>query len=217
MNNFKRSFLAIFLFVLIGCGSSETIPSTPTPVPTPTPEGYPQIFKEIFYELCPESNKEFCECSVKEIEENISPDDFPIDYLMEQMMIGNIGEGTDLADLISSDVFPAGLMEVIAPCSITLIDTQVIEDSQDVEKKVPIEIDIAEDLEGLTKEEMLIPIAEVCETNGSEKFCKCTTEAIISNFTEEEILIMAKSIDEGDLPPEIFQMGMINCAIYLGQ
>jgi hypothetical protein len=186
-------------------------------MPTPTPEGYPQIFKEIFYELCPETNKEFCECSVQKIEENISPDDFPIDYLMEQFMTGNIGEGTDLSDLISSDVFPADLMKVIAPCSITLIDTIGSEDPQDIEKVVPLNTDISEDLEGLTKEEMLIPIADVCETNGSEKFCECTTEAIVSNFTEEEILNIAKSIDEGELPPEIFQIGMMNCAIYLGQ
>ena len=102
-------------------------------------------------------------------------------------------------------------------CSITLMDTIESEDPQDIEKKVPLNTDIAEDLEGLTKEEMLIPIAEVCETNGSQKFCECTTEAIVSNFTEEEILNIAKSIDEGELPPEIFQMGMMNCAIYLGQ
>ena len=84
------------------------------------------------------------------------------------------------------------------------------------ENDIEIEIE-SENLEILSKDELLKPLLEVCLTNQSEEFCKCTTETISENYSQEDLVKLRESVAGGELPGEVFQLGLMNCAIYLGQ
>ena len=67
------------------------------------------------------------------------------------------------------------------------------------------------------KDELLKPLSDVCLNNQSEEFCKCTTETISENYSQEDLVKLRESVAGGELPGEVFQLGLMNCAIYLGQ
>ena len=95
----------------------------------------------------------------------------------------------------------------------------MIEDDIEIdieENDIEIEIE-SENLEILSKDELLKPLLEVCLTNQSEEFCKCTTETISENYSQEDLVKLRESVAGGELPGEVFQLGLMNCAIYLGQ
>jgi len=217
----KYIILTTILCLIIGCGGNDSdkmpVPTpqpTPTPTPTPIPEGYSDTVKNLFYELClPAANDEFCECSVDMIEENIPVDEFPVEDLMGRILSGEITENTDNNDIIN--LFPASVIEAVSPCFNFIAQDEIkieIEDSE-----APIEIDTTENIEIMTKEELLNPLKEVCLNNQSEEFCECTNETIIDNYSKEDLIKLRESVAGGELPGEIFQLGLMNCTIYLGQ
>ena len=64
-----------------------------------------------------------------------------------------------------------------------------------------------------------IPIyhIEICSNNQSDEFCECTAETILDNYSREDLVNLRTSLSGGELPSDIFQLGIMNCAIYLGQ
>ena len=60
------------------------------------------------------------------------------------------------------------------------------------------------------------PNSALCDVR-SPKFCECTKETVSDNYTDDELLELRKELEKGSLPPELIQLGMMNCAIYIGQ
>ena len=171
------------------------------------------IVKNLFLELCLHAdNNEFCECSVQMIEENIPVDEFPVEDLMSKILSGEISDETSNNDIVN--LFPASVIEAVAPCLSLMIEDDVEINIEESDVEVEIE---SENLEILSKDELLKPLLEVCLTNQSEEFCKCTTETISENYSQEDLVKLRESVAGGELPREVFQLGLMNCAIYLGQ
>ena len=227
MNKLLIISFYLILALSLGCGSSDIlninndptptpIPTpTPTPIPTPTPAGYSDTIKELFFGLClPSASEEFCGCSVKEIEENIPLEEFPVEQLMEKILTGELDESSDPTGL--ANIFPPAVMEAVTPCFELLIteDTPI---EIIVEEEEVAELELPEEPENLSKEELLKPVTELCLKQGTQKFCECTTETVSDNFTNEELVELRKDLQKGTLPPELIQLGMMNCAIYIGQ
>ena len=216
----KYLLITIFLLTILACGSNESdnLPTpvpvpTPTPTPTPVPEGYSDTVKNLFFELClPAANNEFCECSVEMIEENIPVDEFPVEDLMSKILSGEISDETNNNDIVN--LFPASVIEAVAPCLSLMIEDDVEINIEENDVEVEIE---SENLEILSKDELLEPLLEVCLNNQSEEFCKCTTETISENYSQEDLVKLRESVAGGELPGEAFQLGLMNCAIHLGQ
>ena len=216
----KYLLITIFLLTTFACGSNDsdnisapTPAPTPTPTPTPVPEGYSETVKNLFFELClPAANNEFCECSVEMIEENIPVDEFPVEDLMSKILSGEISDETNNNDIVN--LFPASVIEAVSPCLSLMIEDDIEIDIE--ENDIEIEIE-TENLEILSKDELLKPLLEVCLTNQSEEFCKCTTETISENYSQSDLVKLRESVAGGELPGEVFQLGLMNCAIYLGQ
>ena len=74
-----------------------------------------------------------------------------------------------------------------------------------------------ENLELLTEEELLNPLMEICSNNQSDEFCECTVETILDNYSKEDLINLRTSHSDGDLASDLFQLGLMNCALYLGQ
>ena len=216
----KTIILTITTLLILSCGGSDSeINSEPTPAPTPTPtplpapEGYSDTVKNLFFELClPAANDEFCKCSVDKIEENIPIDEFPVEDLMGRILSGELSEDTSNSDI--ANLFPESVLTAVSPCfSLILENNPVIE----IEELKSIDSEETMDIELMTKEELLDPIIQICSSNQSEEFCECTMETIIDNYTKEELMDLRTSVSDGELPGDIFQMGLMNCAIYLSQ
>ena len=79
------------------------------------------------------------------------------------------------------------------------------------------DLKLPENTDDLSKEDLLAPITELCLIQGSPKFCECTKETVADNYTDDELLELRKELEKGSLPPELIQLGMMNCAIYIGQ
>ena len=216
----KYLLITIFLLTIFACSSNESdnLPAptpapTPTPTPTPVPEGYSETVKNLFFELClPAANNEFCECSVEMIEKNIPVDEFPVEDLMGKILSGEISDETNNNDIIN--LFPASVIEAVSPCLSLMIEDGIEIDI--TENDIDVEIE-SENLEILSKDELLKPLLEVCLNNQSEEFCKCTTKTISENYSQADLVKLRESIAGGELPREAFQLGLMNCAIYLGQ
>ncbi|MEC7920757.1 MAG: hypothetical protein VYA06_01205 [Chloroflexota bacterium] len=218
MKKITTILVCLISILILSCGSSDVLnfdpDPTPTPVPTPTPDGYSDTIKELFLGLCTTSaSEEFCECSVNQIEENIPVQDFPVEPLMEKVLSGEIDESSDPSGL--ANIFPAEVMKAVAPCF------ELIEPEEDIKLEVTEEevedLKLPENTDDLSKEDLLAPITELCLIQGSPKFCECTKETVADNYTDDELLELRKELEKGSLPPELIQLGMMNCAIYIGQ
>ena len=218
MKKITTILVCLVSILLLSCGSTDVLnfdpDPTPTPVPTPTPDGYSDTIKELFLGLCTTSaSEEFCECSVNQIEENIPVQDFPVEPLMEKVLSGEIDESSDPSGL--ANIFPTEVMQAVAPCF------ELIEPEEDIKLEVAEEeiedLKLPENTDELSKEDLLSPITELCLIQGSPKFCECTKETVSDNYTDDELLELRKELEKGSLPPELIQLGMMNCAIYIGQ
>ena len=216
----KSIILTIIMLMVLACGGSDSennpmptpIP-TPTPTPTPEPEGYSDTVKNLFYELClPAANDEFCECSVNQIEENIPVDEFPVEDLMGKILSGEISDETSNSDI--ANLFPESVLEAVSPCFDLIIDSNSVIEIEEIEL---ISDDEVENLELMTEEELLEPLMEICSSNQSDEFCECTVETILDNYSKKDLVNLRTSLSDGELPSDIFQLGLMNCAIYLGQ
>jgi len=186
---------------------------TPTPTPTPEPEGYSDTVKNLFYELClPAANDEFCECSVNQIEENIPVDEFPVEDLMGKILSGEISDETSNSDI--ANLFPESVLEAVSPCFDLIIDSNSVIEIEETELIPDVEV---ENLELMTEVELLEPLMEICSSNQSDEFCECTVETILDNYSKKDLVNLRTSLSDGELPSDIFQLGLMNCAIYLGQ
>ena len=212
--------------LIISCGSSDVlnfdpdptptpIPTpTPTPIPTPTPAGYSDTIKELFLGLCTSSaSEEFCECSVNQIEENIPIEEFPVEPLMEKVLSGEINESSNPSGL--ANIFPPEVMQTVAPCFALIQPEEEIK--LEVAEEEVEDLKLPENTDNLSKEDLLIPVTELCLKQGSLKFCECTTEAVSNNYDDDELLELRKDLEKGSLPPALIQLGMMNCAIYIGK
>ncbi|MEC7271057.1 MAG: hypothetical protein VXU44_02555 [Chloroflexota bacterium] len=214
----KSIILTIIMLMVLACGGSDSennpMPTPiPTPTPTPEPEGYSDTVKNLFYELClPAANDEFCECSVNQIEENIPVDEFPVEDLMGRILSGEISDETSNSDI--ANLFPESVLEAVSPCFDLILDSDSVIEIEETELIPDIE---AENLELMTEEELLEPLMEICSSNQSGDFCECTVETILDNYSKEDLVNLRASLSDGELPSDIFQLGLMNCAIYLGQ
>ena len=214
----KSIILTIIMLMVLSCGGgdSENNPMpTPMPTPTPTPEpvGYSDTVKNLFYELClPAASDEFCECSVNQIEENIPVDEFPVEDLMGRILSGEISDETSNSDI--ANLFPESVLEAVSPCFDLIIDSNSVIEIEETELIPDVEV---ENLELMTEVELLEPLMEICSSNQSDEFCECTVETILDNYSKEDLVNLRTSLSDGELPSDIFQLGLMNCAIYLGQ
>ena len=166
----------------------------------------------------PAAGEEFCQCSADAIEENIPVEEFPVDYLMEQFMSGSLGEDTSIDELIDENgLFPPEVMEAISPCSALLPLEELIEEVIEIDEESLEDIELPETTEEMSKEELLAPVSELCLLQGSQKFCECGIDAVSDSYTEDELVALIESVKEGTLPSNVFQLFLMNCAMYLGQ
>ena len=214
----KSIILTIIMLMVLSCGGSDSennpMPTPmPTPTPTPEPEGYSDTVKNLFYELClPAANDEFCECSVNQIEENIPVDEFPVEDLMGRILSGEISDETSNSDI--ANLFPESVLEAVSPCFDLIIDSNSVIEIEETELIPDVEV---ENLELMTEVELMEPLMEICSSNQSDEFCECTVETILDNYSKKDLVNLRTSLSDGELPSDIFQLGLMNCAIYLGQ
>ncbi len=214
----KSIILTIIMLMVLSCGGGDSennpMPTPmPTPTPTPEPEGYSDTVKNLFYELClPAASDEFCECSVNQIEENIPVDEFPVEDLMGRILSGEISDETSNSDI--ANLFPESVLEAVSPCFDLIIDSNSVIEIEETELIPDVEV---ENLELMTEVELLEPLMEICSSNQSDEFCECTVETILDNYSKEDLVNLRTSLSDGELPSDIFQLGLMNCAIYLGQ
>ena len=105
-------------------------------------------------------------------------------------------------------------MEAVSPCFDLIIDSNSVIEIEETELIPDVEV---ENLELMTEEELLEPLMEICSSNQSDEFCECTVETILDNYSKEDLINLRTSLSDGELPSDIFQLGLMNCAIYLGQ
>ncbi len=216
----KSIILTIMMVMVFSCGGGDSennpMPTpmpTPTPTPTPQPDGYSDTVKNLFFELClPAANDQFCECSVNQIEQNIPVDEFPVEDLMGRILSGEISEETNNSDI--ANLFPTSVLDAVSPCFELILEDNSLIEIEESDLDIKIE---TEGIEIMTKEELIEPLKEICLTNQSEEFCDCTVDTIINNYSKDELINLRESVSDGELPSDIFQMGLMNCAIYLSQ
>ena len=132
---------------------------------------------------------------------------------MEKVLSGEIDESSDPSGL--ANIFPAEVMQAVAPCF------ELIEPAEDIKLEVTEEevedLKLPENTDDLSRDDLLAPITELCLIQGSPKFSECTKETVSDSYTDDELLELRKELEKGSLPPELIQLGMMNCAIYIGQ
>jgi hypothetical protein len=204
--NILLIFSLVFTLMTVSCGMLEKILPTPTPIPSPTPipptptptgpQPYPDLVRQLFTDFCSElQSNEFCECGISQIEQNILLEDFM--KLGLTALDPNSGEiGGDLMKIL-----PPEFIGILTPCMqyIQLPDSADTESGEEVEEKTPEEI-INNILGDSPNGPALLPIVEQCIPQAGTKFCECSLEQLVNNYSDEEISSM---IADGSLEQKI--------------